>query len=119
MATRRNDTPRWSAISDLNWARLTAWRALLAGFYDVAENRSHLDRLDFVVIEYAPSTVDPSAIPPVFAARLVAGQPAGLASSSGFREERTNETTSFEFRRIPMRSPSSSFGRHARSNRAT
>lgn len=97
MATVLNDTPRWSAISDLNWARLTAWRALLAGFYDVAEYRSHLDRMDRVVIEYAPSTVDPSAIP---ARALLLGS--WLASRLGWRVQadsgkRTNETTSFEF----------------------
>jgi glucose-6-phosphate dehydrogenase assembly protein OpcA len=63
MAAVLRDTPRWTAISDLNWARLTAWRALLAGFYDVKEYRPLLDHLDEVVIEYAPQ-VDTSAIPP-------------------------------------------------------
>lgn len=64
MATVLRDTPRWTALSDLNWARLTAWRALLAGFYDVRDYRPLLDRLDRVVIEYAPPAIDPSAISP-------------------------------------------------------
>lgn len=64
MATVLRDTPRWTAISDLNWARLTAWRALLAGFYDVREYRPLLDQLDHVVIEYAPPSIDTSAISP-------------------------------------------------------
>lgn len=97
MATVLNDTPRWTAISDLNWARLTAWRALLAGFYDVVEYRSHLNQLDHVVIEYAASTADPSAIP---ARALLLG--AWLASRLGWRIQadsgkRTGATTSFEF----------------------
>jgi len=48
------DNPRWAAFSDLNWARLTAWRALLAGFYDVTEYRPLLDQLNRIVIEYSP-----------------------------------------------------------------
>lgn len=64
MAAVLHDTPRWTAISDLNWARLTAWRALLAGFYDVLEYRPMLDHVDQVVIEYAPPAADPSAISP-------------------------------------------------------
>ena len=35
-------------ISDLNWERLTLWRALLADFYDVPEYQSSLDRIDSV-----------------------------------------------------------------------
>jgi glucose-6-phosphate dehydrogenase assembly protein OpcA len=42
------------ALSDLNWGRLTTWRNLLAGFWDVADYREHLDLLDSVEIEFAP-----------------------------------------------------------------
>jgi glucose-6-phosphate dehydrogenase assembly protein OpcA len=63
MATVLHDTPRWTAISDLNWARLTAWRALLAGFYDVADYRPLLRQPKQVTIRYAPSAKDPSVIP--------------------------------------------------------
>lgn len=97
MAAVLRDTPRWTAISDLNWARLTAWRALLAGFYDVSDYRPMLDQLDQVVIEYAPSSMGPAAIPP--RALLLGGW---LASRLGWRAQadaakRTAESTSFEF----------------------
>jgi glucose-6-phosphate dehydrogenase assembly protein OpcA len=42
------------ALSDLNWGRLTTLRNLLAGFWDVADYRQYLDRLDTVEIEFAP-----------------------------------------------------------------
>ena len=63
MAAVLKKTPRWTALSDLNWARLTAWRALIAGFYDVADYRSLLEQLNKVTIEYAPPSADAGAIP--------------------------------------------------------
>src|SRR5688572_24727889 len=39
-------------VSDLNWERLTLWRALLADFYDVPEYQSALDQIDSVRVEY-------------------------------------------------------------------
>ncbi|HVG21051.1 MAG TPA: glucose-6-phosphate dehydrogenase assembly protein OpcA [Blastocatellia bacterium] len=63
MAAVLTETPRWTALSDLNWARLTAWRALIAGFYDVADYRPLLDKLSRVTIEYAPPSNDAAAIP--------------------------------------------------------
>jgi glucose-6-phosphate dehydrogenase assembly protein OpcA len=39
-------------ISDLNWARLTSWRALLAGFYDVPTYQPLLAKVDTVRIDY-------------------------------------------------------------------
>lgn len=97
MATVLRETPRWTAISDLNWARLTAWRALLAGFYDVSDYRPLLNQLDQVVIEYAAPSVDPSAIPP--RALLLGGW---LASRLGWElradsAKRTKDSASFEF----------------------
>jgi glucose-6-phosphate dehydrogenase assembly protein OpcA len=45
------------ALSDLNWSRLTSWRALLASFYDVLEYRPALERISQVSIEYvAPAS---------------------------------------------------------------
>ncbi len=41
-------------VSDLNWGRLTSWRALVAGFWDVADYRESLARVNRVVIEYDP-----------------------------------------------------------------
>ena len=63
MAVVLNDTPRWTALSDLNWARLTAWRALLAGFYDISDYRPHLNQLKRVTIRYAPPATDSAVIP--------------------------------------------------------
>jgi glucose-6-phosphate dehydrogenase assembly protein OpcA len=40
-------------VSDLNWERLTLWRALLADFYDVPEYQSALDQINSVRVEYA------------------------------------------------------------------
>jgi len=49
-------------ISDLNWARLTSWRALLAGFYDVSAYQKLLAAVDTVRIDYlAPASPGPSA----------------------------------------------------------
>jgi glucose-6-phosphate dehydrogenase assembly protein OpcA len=53
---------RGPALSDMNWARLTAWRALIAGFYDVPEYRPLLKQIERVTIEYAPPAADPAAI---------------------------------------------------------
>lgn len=53
-------------LSDLNWARLTFWRASLANFYDVEDYRAALDqvtdvRIDFVA-EKTASTVSSQAL---------------------------------------------------------
>lgn len=41
-------------LSDLNWGRLTSWRDLVAGFWDVADYRDSLARIESVRIEYDP-----------------------------------------------------------------
>lgn len=97
MAMVLHETPRWTAISDLNWARLTAWRALLAGFYDIADYRPLLKQLKQVTIRYAPSATDPDAIPT--RALLLGGW---LASRLGWRlqpgsAKRSPGSTSFMF----------------------
>jgi glucose-6-phosphate dehydrogenase assembly protein OpcA len=47
-----------TGLSDLNWARLTAWRALLASFYDVREYLAALSNINRVRIEYvAPESM--------------------------------------------------------------
>jgi glucose-6-phosphate dehydrogenase assembly protein OpcA len=51
-------------ISDLNWGRLTSWRMLLASFWDVADYRPHLDRIERVTIEYDPPDAAPAEIAP-------------------------------------------------------
>jgi glucose-6-phosphate dehydrogenase assembly protein OpcA len=97
MATVLHETPRWTAISDLNWARLTAWRALLAGFYDIANYRPLLKSLKQVTIRYGPSTTDADAIPT--RALLLGGW---LASRLNWKlqpgsAKRSTGSTSFEF----------------------
>jgi glucose-6-phosphate dehydrogenase assembly protein OpcA len=43
--------PQKTAFSDLSWCRLTPWRVLVAGFFDVPKYRSYLPRLNRVQIE--------------------------------------------------------------------
>lgn len=69
-----------AAISDLNWARLTSWRMLLAGFYDVEEYRQELQSIRRVRIEYIPRAYAPDVIAPK--ALILAGW---LASRLGWR----------------------------------
>jgi glucose-6-phosphate dehydrogenase assembly protein OpcA len=85
-------------VSDLNWARLTSWRGLLADFYDVPVYQNALARIDVVRIEYvgpdsAPETVAPQAL-------LIAGWLASrlewqLADEPPFQEN--DATISFKF----------------------
>ena len=51
-------------ISDINWARLTSWRALLASFYDLPHIRSILPLVTDVTIDYSAPEDDESAIAP-------------------------------------------------------
>lgn len=44
--------PRGPAVSDLGWARLTAWRELTAQFFDTRPLLPHLRRIDQVEIVY-------------------------------------------------------------------
>ncbi|MCA1558075.1 MAG: glucose-6-phosphate dehydrogenase assembly protein OpcA, partial [Acidobacteria bacterium] len=69
-----------TGLSDLNWARLTSWRALLANFYDVREYREALDNINRVRVEYVAPQVDAGAIAPK--ALILAGW---LASRLGWR----------------------------------
>jgi glucose-6-phosphate dehydrogenase assembly protein OpcA len=48
-------------VADLAWARLTPWRAALAGFYDVPAYRPDLDGLNRIVVEYSAAGVDGAA----------------------------------------------------------
>jgi glucose-6-phosphate dehydrogenase assembly protein OpcA len=59
--------PQFMTASDLNWGRLTAWRTLVASFWDVADYRPYLDKIDGVVVEYdapdfAPQQIAPKAL---------------------------------------------------------
>lgn len=46
-------------LSDINWARLTPWRAALANFYDVRDYRAELDQITEVRIDYVAGKVSP------------------------------------------------------------
>ncbi len=49
--------PQFMLVSDINWGRMTAWRTLLASFWDVPEYRAQLDQIDSVVVEYDPPDI--------------------------------------------------------------
>ncbi len=49
--------PQFMLVSDINWGRMTAWRTLLASFWDVPDYRALLDHIDNVVIEYDPADI--------------------------------------------------------------
>jgi glucose-6-phosphate dehydrogenase assembly protein OpcA len=69
------------AVSDFNWSRLTSWRTLLAGFYDVTDYLAPLSRLARVRIEYVAASADESAVAPQ--ALMMAGW---LASRLGWKD---------------------------------
>jgi glucose-6-phosphate dehydrogenase assembly protein OpcA len=77
-------------ISDLNWARLTLWRGLLADFYDVPVYASALAAVKSVQINFIGAEHDAEAIAPQ--ALLFAGW---LASRLGWTitDTRTHETS--------------------------
>jgi glucose-6-phosphate dehydrogenase assembly protein OpcA len=85
------------AISDINWARLTSWRALLANFYDVPDYRAELDQIVHVRIDFVAQHQNAPA--PASQAILLAGW---LASRLGWELKETpawsgNPGLSFEF----------------------
>jgi glucose-6-phosphate dehydrogenase assembly protein OpcA len=49
-------------LSDINWARLTPWRASLANFYDVEDYRAELDQVSDVRIYFVTETGKASAV---------------------------------------------------------
>jgi glucose-6-phosphate dehydrogenase assembly protein OpcA len=85
-------------ISDLNWARLTFWRGLLADFYDVPAYQKWLDNIDQVRIDYVGSEREPEKVAPQ--AWLIAGWLAGRLGwelSNQETAEQKQETLSFRF----------------------
>lgn len=73
-------------LSDLNWSRLTAWRTLLASFYDAPEHFEPLSRLSAVRIDYIPRKAAREGVAPK--ALILAGW---LASRLGWRASTTRE----------------------------
>ena len=78
-------------VSDLNWERLTLWRALLADFYDVPEYQSSLDLIESVRVEYVGAE---SQTPLAPQALLIV---AWLATRLGWTLAATNSHQSFAF----------------------
>jgi glucose-6-phosphate dehydrogenase assembly protein OpcA len=56
LAGRLRENPEWTAVTDFTWQRLTPWRHLFAGFFDTADHRPYLDRIDGLSIEYVPAS---------------------------------------------------------------
>lgn len=86
-------------VSDLNWARLTFWRGLLADFYDVAAYRTCLDGVDSVAIDYVAPSPDEVSVAPqalLFAGWLASRLGWSLAEEPPVQED--SQTLSFKFR---------------------
>lgn len=60
----QKERARHTGVSDLNWARLTSWRGLLANLYDVRENLAALDKISRVRIEYVAPEYEREKIAP-------------------------------------------------------
>jgi len=85
-------------VSDLNWARLTFWRELLADFYDVAAYRTWLDGVDSVQIDYVAPEPDELSVAPqalLFAGWLASRLGWSLTEESPVQED--GQTLSFKF----------------------
>jgi glucose-6-phosphate dehydrogenase assembly protein OpcA len=55
------DQPAGIAMRDLNWSRITAWRDLIAQFFDAADTRDYLQRI--VQVEITRNLSAPGSIP--------------------------------------------------------
>jgi glucose-6-phosphate dehydrogenase assembly protein OpcA len=64
LARMIRERPQFMSASDLDWGRLTAWRNLIASFWDVPDYRPHLDEIERIVVEYDPPDVAPDEIAP-------------------------------------------------------
>ena len=78
-------------LSDLNWGRLTSWRSLVASFWDVADYRPSLSKIESVRIEYDPPDRAPGEIAPK--ALLAVGW---LATCLGWEVEGSDSTEGAE-----------------------
>jgi glucose-6-phosphate dehydrogenase assembly protein OpcA len=90
-----HDIAKDLGISDLNWARLTWWRSLLADFYDVPAYKPLLNQIDYVEIHYVAPEHAPEAKAPQ--ALLLAGWLASRVVWNYQNAEGEGETVSFNF----------------------
>ncbi len=56
LAKTLRENPSWISATDFTWQRITPWREMFASFYDSAEYRPYLDRVDRLTIQYNAST---------------------------------------------------------------
>lgn len=89
---------QYMRVSDIDWGRLTAWRTLVASFWDVPNYRTHLDRLGRVEVEYTAPAAKPEEVAPQ--ALLVVGW---LASRLGWEVVSAESETGGGVVRIEMR----------------
>ena len=90
--------PEYFSVSDLNWGRMTMWRSLVAGFWDVGENLPHLTALERVEIVHGPSKNGAGTLPP--SALLLAGW---LASGLGWEIDPTGTRAGGEVNTFTLR----------------
>ncbi|HEX8890450.1 MAG TPA: OpcA/G6PD domain-containing protein, partial [Pyrinomonadaceae bacterium] len=81
-------------VSDLNWGRLTAWRMLMASFWDVPDYLPYLEKIDSITVEYDPPDVAPDQIAPK--ALLVVGWLASRLGWSFQGKDKSEEGASFK-----------------------
>jgi glucose-6-phosphate dehydrogenase assembly protein OpcA len=81
-------------VSDLNWGRLTAWRMLMASFWDVPDYLPYLEKIDSITVEYDPPDVAPDQIAPK--ALLVVGWLASRLGWSFQGRVESDEAASFK-----------------------
>jgi len=98
LARMIRERPQFMSASDLNWGRLTAWRNLIASFWDVPDYRPHLDKIERIVVEYDPPCFAPDEIAPqsLLAVGWLASRLGWSIEGNGEREE--NGDTSFQLR---------------------
>jgi len=92
-------------ISDLNWARLTFWRELLADFYDVGAYRATLDEIDLVEIDYVAPEQDENSVAPqalLFAGWLSSRLGWNFADEQSPEAQEKSATLTFHFSRQPQ-----------------
>jgi glucose-6-phosphate dehydrogenase assembly protein OpcA len=98
LAQMIRERPQFMSASDLNWGRLTAWRNLIASFWDVPDYRPYLDKIERIVVEYDPPCYAPDEIAPqsLLAVGWLASRLGWSIEENGEREE--NGAASFQLR---------------------
>jgi glucose-6-phosphate dehydrogenase assembly protein OpcA len=85
-----------TAFSDMNWARLTSWRALLASFFDTTPNRDALEKLTSVVIEYSACDSGGLSAQPLLIVGWLADRLDWKVTGTGEHATTGSQTVSFE-----------------------